>query len=107
LQPFITRQPNKKLAVEQLDPLEEEKARQTWQAQALVRVCWECLAEPSARDVFNSHLRESFDQIPGDVGDSGPCSPHLLSMLLYVVAAVRSAVPVAVAIPEPGGGHRQ
>ncbi|KAK3519758.1 hypothetical protein QTP70_003909 [Hemibagrus guttatus] len=26
----------------------------------IVRVCWECLADPSVRGVFNSQLRESF-----------------------------------------------
>ncbi|KAK3533156.1 hypothetical protein QTP70_011263 [Hemibagrus guttatus] len=35
----------------------------------IVRVCWECLADPSVRGVFNSHLRESFDQILREVGD--------------------------------------
>ncbi|KAK3548413.1 hypothetical protein QTP70_012739 [Hemibagrus guttatus] len=35
----------------------------------IVRVCWECLADPSVRAVFNSHLRESFNQIPREVGD--------------------------------------
>ena len=35
----------------------------------IVRVCWECLTEPSVREVFNSHLRESFDQIPREAGD--------------------------------------
>ncbi|KAK3506480.1 hypothetical protein QTP70_001621, partial [Hemibagrus guttatus] len=34
-----------------------------------VRVCWEHLAYPSVRGVFNSHLRESWNQIPRDVGD--------------------------------------
>ena len=34
-----------------------------------MRVCWEHLAEPSVREVFNSHLRESFDQIPREAGD--------------------------------------
>ncbi|KAK3518329.1 hypothetical protein QTP86_018784, partial [Hemibagrus guttatus] len=32
----------------------------------IVRVCWECLADPSVRGVFNSHLRESFNQISID-----------------------------------------
>ncbi|KAK3569395.1 hypothetical protein QTP86_027811 [Hemibagrus guttatus] len=44
----------------------------------IVRVCWERLADPSVRGVFNSHLRESFNQIPREVGTlslSGPCSP--------------------------------
>ncbi|KAK3512631.1 hypothetical protein QTP70_018762 [Hemibagrus guttatus] len=35
----------------------------------IVRVCWERLADPSVRGVFNSHLRESFIQIPREVGD--------------------------------------
>uniref|UniRef100_A0A3B3HQU3 Reverse transcriptase domain-containing protein n=1 Tax=Oryzias latipes TaxID=8090 RepID=A0A3B3HQU3_ORYLA len=34
-----------------------------------VRVCWERLAEPSVREVFNSHIRENFKQVPGEVGD--------------------------------------
>ncbi|KAK3572591.1 hypothetical protein QTP86_000401 [Hemibagrus guttatus] len=35
----------------------------------IVRVCWENLADPSVRGVFNSHLRQSFNQIPREVGD--------------------------------------
>ncbi|KAK3570524.1 hypothetical protein QTP86_022063, partial [Hemibagrus guttatus] len=35
----------------------------------IVRVCWERLADPSIRGIFNSHLRESFNQIPREVGD--------------------------------------
>ncbi|KAK3574423.1 hypothetical protein QTP86_006591 [Hemibagrus guttatus] len=35
----------------------------------IVRVCWEHLADPSVRGVFNSHLRKSFNQIPREVGD--------------------------------------
>ncbi|KAK3574617.1 hypothetical protein QTP86_011532 [Hemibagrus guttatus] len=35
----------------------------------IVRVCWERLADPSVRGIFNSHLRESFNQIPREVGD--------------------------------------
>ncbi|KAK3543988.1 hypothetical protein QTP70_032751, partial [Hemibagrus guttatus] len=35
----------------------------------IVRVCWERLADPSVRGVFNSHIRESFNQIPREVGD--------------------------------------
>ena len=34
----------------------------------IVRVCWERLAEPSVREVFNSHLRESLDLIPREAG---------------------------------------
>ncbi|KAK3507907.1 hypothetical protein QTP70_002569 [Hemibagrus guttatus] len=35
----------------------------------IVKVCWERLADPSVRGVFNSHLRESFNQIQREVGD--------------------------------------
>ncbi|KAK3508663.1 hypothetical protein QTP70_003104 [Hemibagrus guttatus] len=35
----------------------------------IVRVCWERLVDPSVRGVFNSHLRESFNQIPREVVD--------------------------------------
>ncbi|KAK3572444.1 hypothetical protein QTP86_032667 [Hemibagrus guttatus] len=35
----------------------------------IVRVCWEHLADPSVRGVFNSHLQENFNQIPREVGD--------------------------------------
>ncbi|KAK3535605.1 hypothetical protein QTP70_017246, partial [Hemibagrus guttatus] len=35
----------------------------------IVRVCWERLADPSVGGVFNSHLWESFNQIPREVGD--------------------------------------
>ncbi|KAK3541858.1 hypothetical protein QTP86_008196 [Hemibagrus guttatus] len=36
----------------------------------IVRVCWERFADPSVRGVFNSHLRESFNQIPREVEDT-------------------------------------
>ncbi|CAM4456622.1 unnamed protein product [Leuciscus chuanchicus] len=34
-----------------------------------VRVCWERLAESPCREIFNFHLRQSFDQIPRESGD--------------------------------------
>ncbi len=34
-----------------------------------VRVCWERLAESPVREIFNSHLRRSFDRIPRESGD--------------------------------------
>ncbi|GAA6070471.1 uncharacterized protein LOC115409932, partial [Tachysurus ichikawai] len=34
-----------------------------------VRVCWERLAESPVREIFNSNLRQSFNQIPREVGD--------------------------------------
>ncbi|KAK3521468.1 hypothetical protein QTP70_005774 [Hemibagrus guttatus] len=36
----------------------------------IVRVCWERLADPSVRGVFNSHPWESFNQILREVGES-------------------------------------
>ncbi|KAK3529719.1 hypothetical protein QTP86_000825 [Hemibagrus guttatus] len=39
------------------------------QAPIVTESCWNCLADPSVRGVFNSHLRESFNQIPREVGD--------------------------------------
>ncbi|TWW71090.1 hypothetical protein D4764_17G0005730 [Takifugu flavidus] len=38
----------------------------------IVRVCWERLAESPVRRSFNSHLRESFDHVPGEAGDKDP-----------------------------------
>ncbi|KAL7854802.1 hypothetical protein SRHO_G00169920 [Serrasalmus rhombeus] len=35
----------------------------------IVRVCWERLAEEPVRLIFNSHLRQNFDQISGEVRD--------------------------------------
>uniref|UniRef100_A0AAV2MSF8 Endonuclease/exonuclease/phosphatase domain-containing protein n=1 Tax=Knipowitschia caucasica TaxID=637954 RepID=A0AAV2MSF8_KNICA len=35
----------------------------------VVRVCWERLAEPPVRRTFNTHLRESFSQVPAEEGD--------------------------------------
>ncbi|KAI3372582.1 hypothetical protein L3Q82_023056, partial [Scortum barcoo] len=55
----------------------------------IVRVCWECrLAEPSVREVFNSHLRKSFSQIPREAGDIE--SEWTMFSASIVGAAVRS-----------------
>uniref|UniRef100_A0A671USJ3 Endonuclease/exonuclease/phosphatase domain-containing protein n=1 Tax=Sparus aurata TaxID=8175 RepID=A0A671USJ3_SPAAU len=54
----------------------------------IARVCWERLAEPSAREIFNSHLRESFDQIPREAGDIE--SEWTMFSTSIVDAAVRS-----------------
>uniref|UniRef100_A0A672ZD16 Reverse transcriptase domain-containing protein n=1 Tax=Sphaeramia orbicularis TaxID=375764 RepID=A0A672ZD16_9TELE len=54
----------------------------------VVRVCWERLAEPDVSAVFNSHLRESFSQIPGEAGDiESECTMFSISI---VEAAARS-----------------
>ncbi|KAK3530107.1 hypothetical protein QTP86_014770 [Hemibagrus guttatus] len=54
----------------------------------IVRVCWECLADPSIRGVFNSHLWESFNQIPREVGDIE--SEWTMFSTSIVDAAIRS-----------------
>ncbi|KAK3568835.1 hypothetical protein QTP86_017957 [Hemibagrus guttatus] len=74
----------------------------------IVRVCWERLADPSVRGVFNSHLRESFNQIPREVGDIESEWTTFSSSI--VDAAIRSCgrkVSGAgrAAIPEHSGGH--
>ncbi|KAK3522957.1 hypothetical protein QTP86_010312 [Hemibagrus guttatus] len=56
----------------------------------IVRVCWERLADPSVRGVFNSHLRESFNQIPREVGDIE--SEWTMFSTSIVDAAIRSCV---------------
>ena len=35
----------------------------------IVRVCWERLVEEPVRAIFNSHLRQSFNRVPGAEGD--------------------------------------
>ncbi|KAK3572568.1 hypothetical protein QTP86_000427 [Hemibagrus guttatus] len=54
----------------------------------IVRVCWKRLADPSVRGVFNSHLRESFNQIPREVGDI--VSEWTMFSTSIVDAAIRS-----------------
>ncbi|KAI3359258.1 hypothetical protein L3Q82_002778 [Scortum barcoo] len=54
----------------ELDPLAEEEVGQTWQTQTycegLLGTSGRAL---SVREVFNSHLRKSFSQIPREAGD--------------------------------------
>ncbi|KAK3533936.1 hypothetical protein QTP70_034935, partial [Hemibagrus guttatus] len=54
----------------------------------IVRVCWERLADPSVRGVFNSHLQENFNQIPREVGDIE--SEWTMFSTSIVDAAIRS-----------------
>ncbi|KAK3512120.1 hypothetical protein QTP70_031238 [Hemibagrus guttatus] len=54
----------------------------------IVRVCWEHLADPSVRGVFNSHLRESFNQILREIGDIE--SKWTMFSTSIVDAAIRS-----------------
>ncbi|KAI3358227.1 hypothetical protein L3Q82_003224 [Scortum barcoo] len=50
--------------------LAEEEVGQTWQTQTYCEgLLGTRLAEPSVREVFNSHLRKSFSQIPREAGD--------------------------------------
>ncbi|KAK3512370.1 hypothetical protein QTP70_007360 [Hemibagrus guttatus] len=69
----------------------------------IVRVCWECLADPSVRGVFNSHLRESFNQIPREVGDIE--SEWTMFSSSIVDAAIRSCGR-KVSDAGPGGNPR-
>ncbi|KAI3370161.1 hypothetical protein L3Q82_024454 [Scortum barcoo] len=76
----------------------------------IVRVCWERLAEPSVREVFNSHLRKSFSQIPREAGDIE--SEWTMFSASIVDAAVRSCGrKVSGACrggnPRTRGGHRK
>ena len=74
----------------------------------IVRVCWERLAEPSVREVFNSHLRESLDLIPREAGDIE--SEWTMFSTSIVDAAVRSCgckVSGAIEPGWPGGLLRQ
>lgn len=43
--------------------------RKSGRPKPIVRVCWELMAEPSAREVFNSHIQKIFSQIPREAGD--------------------------------------
>ncbi|KAK3553734.1 hypothetical protein QTP70_007597 [Hemibagrus guttatus] len=54
----------------------------------IVRVCWERLPDSSVRGVFNSHLWESFNQIPREVGDIE--SEWTMFSTSIVDAAIRS-----------------
>ncbi|KAI3351148.1 hypothetical protein L3Q82_005710 [Scortum barcoo] len=57
----------------------------------IVRVCWECLAEPSVREVFNSHLRKrASHRFRGRLGTLSPSGLCSLPPLSCQHAAVRS-----------------
>ncbi|KAI3357886.1 hypothetical protein L3Q82_016266 [Scortum barcoo] len=77
----------------------------------IVRVCWERLAEPSVREVFNSHLRKSFSQIPREAGDI-ESEWTMFSASIVDAMAVRSCGrKVSGACcggnPRTRGGHRK
>ncbi|KAK3558852.1 hypothetical protein QTP86_030442 [Hemibagrus guttatus] len=69
----------------------------------IVRVCWERLADPSVRGVFNSHLQESFNQIPREVGDIE--SEWTMFSTSIVDAAIRSCGRKGT--PEAAEAYRQ
>ncbi|KAI3373307.1 hypothetical protein L3Q82_006604 [Scortum barcoo] len=78
----------------------------------IVRVCWERhLAEPSVRGRSSTptsgRASHRFRGRLGTLSPSGPCSLPPLSTRQFEVVDARSLVPVVVAIPEPGGGHRK
>ncbi|KAI3374280.1 hypothetical protein L3Q82_006128 [Scortum barcoo] len=71
----------------------------------IVRVCWERLAEPSVRQVFNSHLRKSFSQIPREAGDIESEWTMISASIVdaaaqFEVVDARSLVPVVAATPN-------
>ncbi|KAI3377642.1 hypothetical protein L3Q82_008802 [Scortum barcoo] len=99
------------LVVSWIHWLAGEEVGQTWQApKRIVRVCWERLAEPSVREVFNSHLRKSFSQIPREAGD---IESEWTMFSASIVDAGSSGCGRKVSgacrggNPEPGGGHRK
>ncbi|KAK3512409.1 hypothetical protein QTP70_009831 [Hemibagrus guttatus] len=69
-------------------PGRRQRGRPKRRPKRIVRVCWERLADPSVRGVFNSHLRESFNQIPREVGDIE--SEWTMFSTSIVDAAIRS-----------------
>ncbi|KAI3367295.1 hypothetical protein L3Q82_008347 [Scortum barcoo] len=89
-----------------------------WQRRKLdrpgrVRVCWERLAKPSVREVFNSHLRQNFSQIPREAGDIESEWTMFSASIVERVRQLRSCgrkVSGAChggATPKPSGGHRK
>ncbi|KAI3365390.1 hypothetical protein L3Q82_010477 [Scortum barcoo] len=77
----------------------------------IVRVCWERIwpSPLSGRSSTPTSGRAShrFRGRLGTLSPSGPCSLPPLSTRQFEVVDARSLVPVVVAIPEPGGGHRK
>ena len=76
----------------------------------IVRVCWERLVEPSVSRVSTPTSGRASPRFRGwqeTWSPSGLCSPPPLSMRPFVAVVARSPVPVAAAIPVPGGGHRR
>ena len=74
----------------------------------VVRVCAEFLVEEPLRQIFNSHLRQSFNHIQREAGDIESewamfCT-SLLKQLTRAVA-IRSLVPALAAILESDDGH--
>ncbi|KAI3352989.1 hypothetical protein L3Q82_019559 [Scortum barcoo] len=78
----------------------------------IVRVCWERLAEPCVREVFNSHLRKSFSQIPREAGDIESEWTMFSASIVDAAQCLRSCGrKVSGACrggnPEDRGGHRK
>ncbi|KAI3352048.1 hypothetical protein L3Q82_020863, partial [Scortum barcoo] len=95
----------------ELAPLAEEEVGQTWQTQTYC----EGLLGTSGRALCQGGLQlpppeELLTDSEGGwrtLSPSGPCSLPPLSTRQFEVVDARSLVPVVVAIPEPGGGHRK
>jgi len=69
----------------------------------VVRVNWECLVEAPDHEVFNSHLRNNFSCIPGEVGNMEP--KWAMFRASIVEAAARSCGHKAVSACR-GGNQR-
>uniref|UniRef100_A0A8C6KWE7 Endonuclease/exonuclease/phosphatase domain-containing protein n=1 Tax=Nothobranchius furzeri TaxID=105023 RepID=A0A8C6KWE7_NOTFU len=61
--------------------------RRSGKPKHIVRVCWERLSEEPVKTVFNSHLRQSFNYVPGAVGVSTPSGPCSTLQLLQVAVS--------------------
>ncbi|TWW57328.1 hypothetical protein D4764_07G0000470 [Takifugu flavidus] len=82
----------------------------------IVRVCWECLAESPVRRSFNSHLRESFNHVPGEAGDIESKWTVFCASIVEWTLAVRDAIRLkkesyrallACGTPEAADRYRQ
>ncbi|KAI3373571.1 hypothetical protein L3Q82_021956, partial [Scortum barcoo] len=95
----------------ELDPLAEEEVGQTWQTQTycegLLGTSGRALCQGGHSTPTSGRASHRFRGRLETLSPSGPCSLPPLSTRQFEVVDARSLVPVVVAIPEPGGGHRK
>ncbi|MEQ2251747.1 hypothetical protein ILYODFUR_014321 [Ilyodon furcidens] len=85
----------------ELDPLEGRKLDRLGRPKRLVSICWETYLALNSRRAFPRSLRREI------WSPSGLYSLPLLSMQLPKAVTVEYAVPVCVAISDPGSRHRK